>query len=1128
MGLKIHFPADISYTESTISDFEIEKGKLLNKYNLNKVSEDNNFENYLISAIPKPLAVLYAYKNAFEHFIQNDDVIEGEFSNTVKFVGPYAQMVSDTLDLIQWIFERDNYDDIKIVKWSKENRINAMVNSGDSRLKHFAETMNSYMEDITNFNEIYLIFYNKNDVEILLGGTSPFNMVYLSPNAKRLLKDKNVILKSHDGDTFFDDDIKSLANRSSLFKDYMFYVKNQMANSAIDIPFRQYIELELGNNYTATNENFIIFKDNNNSNLKFNDRDFSIMPIIQKFDSELRIKYNISSWNSNNAVTHPPLVIEIGKLDNKKLGDIKLESIRTNLWIEEVNRKLSIWDREIPGKNVKYPWILTSEFFNEYLIEIEGKELDTNSFLLGNNNKKYLLPISELFLQFFKIENLNSYVKFSSSGNEVRVSIKIPLLGDDNFEISKIYSSTFIKKISLGVFISPNYKKSENDIFEILMIFDNSNENYSIKFNDQLKNKHLEFYDNKTEKGKIWKKEQKSNHVSEFKGGVFYRFNFTSFESFTHINIKIHQSSNDIINFILVPNFKTLPKPEQQSNANFAIDFGTSNTFIAVDYNNEKSSLEFNDFTLSLHKIEQDGSDLLQIFGDAPILDEFRKYFVPIWFSENENTQSNNANHSAKSVHKTILLSNGESEHILHNNAIAFYYDYINRTNEGEAFYSNIKPKLEIESGLRNGINVSVYIRELLYVIKLFIDKNKVPYEKVKLIYTYPSTGDFKSKLEKIFEENIDYIFNKKISLDSDSEAISPFRYLTNFKKNGKYLVELGGIKKGSINVDIGGGTTDISFNNDNNNYLITSFAFAGNHLWGGEISPNNESKDNIFLKIWQKEFLNKDDTDLLLKYNEINGKTYTGASDLVNLLFSNERYEFINIFENNEKNLGTFLKALALFHFSSILYYTLKLCSINEITNIHSLTFTGKGSLYLNKIIFQDNNKLIDYIKVFIENFKNELSINISIEKANIICLDNPKEITAIGALYKFGNNTAELNTVTSIQYPNNIEKKFRYGNDTNNLSHTEKNFIEIESDINTLFPIYFNTLSETIFKNNVSLLKEYINIINPEKFDLIKNEWNRVNIAHPQIANDTLFFIPCLIFFKEFFASRLYNQFY
>ncbi|MBL0288425.1 MAG: hypothetical protein IPQ19_13740 [Bacteroidetes bacterium] len=161
-------------------------------------STDGKDNSYIGSSIPSVFARMHLIDSAFKITAKKID------ANT-----PYKKIVSDTLDLLELIFiDRHN---IQFEKFEESYGECTALNDAINQAK------------VDNANFVYHLIYYKIDEtnKILLGATSPYTVVYTSPNLRRDLG--NVKIKGLKKDYFlFGQKDCPLGDREQIFINYVF------------------------------------------------------------------------------------------------------------------------------------------------------------------------------------------------------------------------------------------------------------------------------------------------------------------------------------------------------------------------------------------------------------------------------------------------------------------------------------------------------------------------------------------------------------------------------------------------------------------------------------------------------------------------------------------------------------------------------------------------------------------------------------------------------------------------------------------------------------------------------------------------------------------------------------------
>lgn len=123
------------------------------------------------TSIPTPFARVFLFKTAFEMVNGSPD---GADDNSA-----YGKLVSECLDFLEFIY---GYGDAIVVKpWNVDSNISALRNSASKGHQVLGKSLENFALNL-GVKDIYLIYYNG----VLIGGTSPFTLVYTSPNWQRV------------------------------------------------------------------------------------------------------------------------------------------------------------------------------------------------------------------------------------------------------------------------------------------------------------------------------------------------------------------------------------------------------------------------------------------------------------------------------------------------------------------------------------------------------------------------------------------------------------------------------------------------------------------------------------------------------------------------------------------------------------------------------------------------------------------------------------------------------------------------------------------------------------------------------------------------------------------------------
>jgi hypothetical protein len=324
---------------------------------------------------------------------------------------------------------------------------------------------------------------------------------------------------------------------------------------------------------------------------------------------------------------------------------------------------------------------------------------------------------------------------------------------------------------------------------------------------------------------------------------------------------------------------------------------------------------------------------------------------------------------------------------------------------------------------------VEAFFEKLLFMIKAKVLLNQGDLKATEIIWTYPSsmTSGRVAKLKELWEGAI----TKYLTTDKYlkiSESIAPYYY---YKAKGVYAGT-----KPTLNIDIGGGTTDIVVYMNDKPQLLTSFRFAANAIFGDGFN-NRGAESNGFVQKYAKNFQAKLNDNGLSNVSSILAimDKNKNSIEVISALFSIEEFPEIiqrNIpisFHSSLKDDND-LRLVFLVFYTAILYYISKLMIKANMPLPRYITLSGRGSKVLN--ILGDNNQLKYLSKVIlkkIHNLENNKDFDLDIITDEI----NPKEVTCKGALEM---SESELKEMEDVHFIKSIKKNWSGMKDEDRLA--------------------------------------------------------------------------------------------
>jgi hypothetical protein len=514
-------------------------------------------------------------------------------------------------------------------------------------------------------------------------------------------------------------------------------------------------------------------------------------------------------------------------------------------------------------------------------------------------------------------------------------------------------------------------------------------------------------------------KKLESGNPSSYYYGLDNEFDFIQF-----------RIDNPKVEALIIPKWKYY-KPSTNG-FTFAIDFGTTNTYIA--YKTEKDPkvrpFDLNDAVATLFGEKSK----VMATGVSDILLLLDREFVP------RKIGADNGNIFSFPQRTAIAHHVGMHEDwwldgldVLLEGNIPFGYE--KALQYGNDISTDLK--WNPQGDPKTKAKMEAYLKQIVMLMQAKILLSNGSLDKSRLVWFYPSsmTPYDQNELLKNWGKNLNKYFFKR---EEDEKFIEK---LVNEGKIYKLMESLApfyaqerqeNVYGGTVlSIDIGGGTTDIAMFVEGKLKATTSFKFAGNALFGG--TDDSQSADqNGFVRRYVKDF-----ERLLEKYTVAQvildelmerGK----ASDINAFLFSVE-----NSIEKWAKgsdappNKSAFsytkklvadgdLKFLILYFYVSLIWHMSKVLKHRDLKDIdvQFLMFSGTASKMLN--ILGNSDDLTKYTKGLFT------ALGLKSDALKVILVDNPKEVTCNGGLVAIDNK--KLDDIAKIAAGEVAEKPIIY----------------------------------------------------------------------------------------------------
>ncbi len=963
---------------------------------------DGASANHEITSIPSPFARIDLIKTAFKEVCKQDKKTKkvNLDGNTI-----FHKMVSDTLDVAEIFFNIDKYNGkIEVLKWDSSIMLDELNKSGISGHLYLSDALSKYMVSDSktyNFGElknIYLLNYVQGPDELnIIGSTSPATLFFSTANDLSYVTD--IFFKE---DKPFDSEYQPLYLRDFEFVKYFFALRYSIPNFAGLFPeVDEYLSKTFTEIKDQEKKNNLL----NVSNILLENLSLISVVDIQQNDFVEVLGYMLYKKTRNSLTTTSDFTINTSKqLMNYPLilpieagnrySDLKYV---TGKW-GNVNsapyedKEIDILKRILPFDGSINPYLTISDFLEDTIIRVPHT-LNAENYFDGNlkleeKELAYLLPIKPLLLEYFSPEEImgsmsdgKQMLVMESLANNcgVKVTLRIPIKGTSKItyiEYNRLYyksRSAVISNNEGGMtefkftgFVMPQVKfNNDNDaIYNITCVQSAAGKNEFLFFKG---------------KDRVSAKSQTCRNDAQY---IMIKAD----------NYLLEKNNFDIVQVINNYGYKgvLLPIFRPQRNIDtfeFSIDLGTSNTHIEFRKAQEKPEV----FTITNRD-----NQLCEMF--VPLKNEYEyiedlieetelieKDFIP---SEIGKSDYYFPTRTVLSCAKNIDWTNVIDPFTMVN--IPFTYD-----KRSELSYNNFKYNIKWGNG--NDLRIiESYVRCLMLIIRNKVLLNNGDLQKTKITWLYPIS--MAPKRLRRLKATWDDAYNKYFGVGTTNcmtESAAPIQY---FFKRYATTTDL-------VNIDIGGGTTDIAFAKDKNINYVTSFRFASNALFENSFSELDENNGIVdWYKNEIKQVLEeKKLVDLLHVFNSTNN---AHPSNMASFLFSlkdntipkkaevDPKYIDFNFILQEDENF----KIVFIIFYTSIIYHIAQIVKSLGIDVPRHISFSGNGSKVV-KVLTNDSKLLARFTKIIFEKVL-EKPYSKELEFLGLDKDSNPKESTCKGGI--------------------------------------------------------------------------------------------------------------------------------
>lgn len=973
---------------------------------------DGATSRHEITSIPSSFARIDLVKSAFSEVADS-----GNYDGNTIF----HKMVSDTLDVAEIFFNIDKYSDrVRILSWDPQSGLRQLEASGHPGHKCLANAMAKYMKsdagayNFDKLRKIYLLDYmlGPNPINII-GGTSPRTLffsnandlsyvegfkfgqdypfdAYLQPLYKRdfdLVKLFWGLKERFDFDQLFPGTGACFA---TLFPELDSYLNGTFR---LLTPEQQQELRRLPNNYIEKQQNIVFSANGQNDNVEVVGINLKKkMPIDVRLTSDFVLKGD----------TTQPLVLPVE--EGNRYADLMYT---TDCW--GMNSKAPVVDseddpakRRLPFDNAACPYITIGDLLEPIIIRVPYRLNEAGYFSAGFSNEdySYLLPLRAGIFTYFTVEELCGTMADGKpmlelhklAGDSVQCILRVPIKGRGlitYIEYARTYYNNCrpnsndnrggIAEMSFTGFIMPQvaFENKEDAIYNVSIV-------HPSKYNFE-----LSFYSGS---GRVYPKckesrETQDNRITNVKD-VNYMIEGKTFDA-------VCVADNAGLEGMLIPKFTNHINSDSYE---FSIDLGTSNTHIEYrkgptgnsqpfGYEPRESMLCY----MFLPKKDENG----QYTALSREMPRIEKDYLP----EALGNKANDFGFPTRTVlsYSSITDWNRAQEPYMLCN-VPFTYD-----KRLDMAYNNYQ--CNIKWGSAELPMMEMYVRTLMLMMRNKVLLGNGDLKKTRITWFYPvsMSPNRRTHLKQTWDDAFRKYFNADGETIAMTESEAPIQYY--FRKFAT-ATEM-------VNVDIGGGTTDIAFAGNKVVNHTTSFRFAGNSLFEDAYAELAES--NGLVDRYKDEIYKLLPEDLQKVFGSENNSS---SANMASFLFGLKGNQLLKQTDPKKVDFNYLLNQDGDFKIVFIIFYTAIIYHIGRTLKARGakpprhIAFSGNGSKLLG-IISADKRLLESYTKLVLRKVMG-LDAYKDLEILGFDHNSDPKTSTAKGGFYPSADdNRDELNQV-------------------------------------------------------------------------------------------------------------------
>jgi len=1001
-----------------------------------------------ITSIPSPLARIDLVRTAFREVSRPQGPerrarLEG---NTI-----FHKMVSDTLDVAEIFFNIDRFGDkIEIIKWDPAEMLADLEASGIDGHLYLADALRKYLKsDAKTYNfdrlgSFYLLNYVTGPDELnIIGATSPATLFMPGPNRPDYVTDIYL------GEARpFTADYRPLHRRDPEFVRYLYALRKSMPDFAdlfgevdayMNACYRVITDRQLKADILADTGEMpapgtaaITVSDGRRSDnvevlgreihrrcsdMSEAESDFTIVPdIAAGSDGPLPLVLPVEAGNRYSAMRYT--TARWGIANAAPFVADESDAAR----------------RTLPFDGSVRPWLTISDLLEDCLVEVPH-QLDTEACFDGNavatpSGRALLLPLKPLFFKYFTVEHLQStmadgrrMIEMDTRGDTTTVTLRVPVSGDGRvsyIEYRRSYrrgatpdpaiNRGGVTEMKFTGFIMPRvrFENQADAIYNVSCIQPSSSDTG------------FTFYNGGTPVAP-------KSHTCRAEGNaITHRADNYLIEGRAFDLIRVTDSHGH--SGVMVPRFVSRQGLES---FHFAVDLGTSNTHVEYSVNGGRPEvLAFGGADRQLSRLFVPTRDMHGTPTDLVRENELiEKDFIT---DELGHGDFGFPTRTVLSAAKSTDWNSLNDPYTLVN--LPFTYE--KRAGLGyNRFHHNIKWGDESEVRVMES-----YVRCLMLIMRNKVLLNDGDLGRTRITWFHPLSMSPKRlrRLRAVWDEARRKYFGPGTT-ECMTESEAPIRYYFTRYANAT----------GLVNIDIGGGTTDIAFARDSRVETVTSFRFAADSLFENPFSAFDNTngivdryRDSIARVLDEKRSQWPGINELCHVLDDMRQE---GTANVASFLFSladnsvasraglNPRaIDFSMILSDDED-----FKIVFILFYTAIVYHIAMTIKALGIKPPRHLSFSGNGSKAV-RVITPDTALLARYTRLVMERVLGR-ELDNDLDLLGLEAGSGPKESTCKGGIIDSGNQTPTAATAPPERVVMSGDNTRRLGRDDTYRSITD-----------------------------------------------------------------------------------------